>query len=129
MSMATTMMPRTAPRGFRRANRSVHPTTSSTWPPPAVTPCRSSAGSACTMREAGSEGGVRPPPTLVSDARIEDGIERIDGEVHEDHGGHDHEVHPLDHRIVPLVDGVEEKTAHAGQAEDRLDDDGPADDL
>src|SRR5215475_15180199 len=140
-SMATTMKPPMAPSGFRRANRSVHTIPSTTAPPIALTPCRSRAGFACATAEGGacppsrgipgggSEEGRSPPPSLVSDARIEDGIERVDGEVHEDHGGDDHEVHPLDHRIVPLVDGVEEETAHAGQAEDRLDDDGPADDL
>src|SRR5262245_40923004 len=122
MSMAATMMPPMAPRGFRRANRNVHTIPSSTALPTALTPCRSSAGFACATPSGGpeggaspssrgipgggSEGGRSPPPSLVSDARIEDGIERVDGEVHEDHGGDDHEVHPLDHRIVPLVDGV-----------------------
>src|SRR4030095_9007862 len=39
------------------------------------------------------------------------------------------EVDALDHRIVALVDRVEQEAAHAGQAEDGLDDDGAADDL
>jgi len=47
----------------------------------------------------------------------------------EDDERDDDEVHPLDHRVVALVDRVEQKAAHAGQPEHRLDDDGPADDL
>ena len=38
-----------------------------------------------------------------------------------DHGD-DEQVDALDHRIVALVDGVEEEPPHAGQPEDRLDD-------
>ena len=39
------------------------------------------------------------------------------------------QVHALDHRVVALVDRVEEEAAHAGQAEDLLDDHGAAEDL
>ena len=56
---------------------------------------------------------------LVPDARVEEGVHRVHEEVHAHHHRDDDEVHALDHRIVPLVDGVEEEAAHAGQAEDR----------
>src|SRR5712691_7530138 len=66
---------------------------------------------------------------LVADAGIEDGIERVHGQIHEDDGGHDDEVDALDDGIVALGDRLEEEAAHAGQPKDRLDDDGTAEDL
>src|SRR5204862_3795178 len=61
--------------------------------------------------------------------RVEDRVERVDAEVDEDDDRHHDEVDALDHRIVSLVDRVEQEAAHARQPEDGLDDDGAADDL
>ena len=54
---------------------------------------------------------------------------RVHDEVHADHHRDDDQVHALDHRVVALVDGVEEEPAHARQAEDLLEDHGAAEDL
>ena len=70
-----------------------------------------------------SEGGRSPPPKPSSGfagrgrrrARPRRGSSRTTS-------GDDDEVHALDHRVVALVDGVEEEAAHARQTEDRLDD-------
>src|SRR5687767_450796 len=99
-SIAMTMAPPTAPSGLRRAKR------------------RHASGARASLR-AGPAASVRrgaatpaPVPALVADARIEDGIEGIHGEIDEHHGRDHDEVHALDHRIVALIDGVEEKAAH-----------------
>src|SRR5688572_12573908 len=66
---------------------------------------------------------------LVPDSRVEKRIRRVDDEVHQDDDGDDHQIDALDHRVVALVDGVEEEAAHAGEAEDLLEDHGAAEDL
>src|SRR2546426_10781316 len=66
---------------------------------------------------------------LVTDAGIEDGIERVHGEIDENDRGDDDEVDALDDRIVALGDRLEEEAPKPGQPEDRLDDDGAAEDL
>src|SRR5213594_1032710 len=66
---------------------------------------------------------------LVANAGIDDGIERVHGQVDEDDGADHDEVDALDHGIVALGDGLEEEAPKPGQPEDRLDDDGAAEDL
>src|SRR5688572_20951749 len=114
-SMAITMAAPTAPKGLRRANR------------------RHASGARASVRAgppAWARGaGATPAGALVADAGVEDGIERVHAQVDEHDRGDDDEVDALDHRVVTLVDGIEEKAAHARQAEDRLDDHGGAQDL
>src|SRR5215475_426179 len=128
MTMRTrTIRPPTAPRGFWRQKRQ-------TAPSPGTPAGAARAGS---VRGAGSafgfEGEVSVSTWLamasVPDARIEIGVARVHGEVHEHHDGDDEEIDPLDHRIVALVDGIEEEAPHARQAEDRLENHHSAEDL
>src|SRR6266481_6746640 len=65
----------------------------------------------------------------VPDPRIEHGVQEIHEEIHEDDDRDYEQVDALDHRVIALEDGVEEKAAHARQLEDGLDDDRPAEDL
>src|ERR1043166_526632 len=72
---------------------------------------------------------ARARADLVTDAGVEDGIERVHSQVDQDDGGDDDEVDALDDRIVALADRLEEEAPESGQAEDGLDDHGPAEDL
>src|SRR5262245_47348123 len=109
-SMATTSKPPMAPSGLRRTKRA-RLTRASRIRREALS-VRGPARSKVVGPGASPTGA---PPSLVADSRIEDGIEGVDGEVDQDDGGDHDQVHALDHRVVPLVDGVEEETAHAGQ--------------
>src|SRR5687767_1220059 len=118
-SIARTMTPPTAPSGFRLQNHATarHPRH--------IALSRSSAGFAGPIRSSGEawEGDASPPPNLVSDARVENGIERVHGEIDENDAGDDQQVDALDHGIIPLVDGIKQEAAHPRQPEDRLDHD------
>src|SRR6266550_6426252 len=54
-----------------------------------------------------------PLRALIADPRVEHGVQRVDPEVDEHDEGDDDEVNALNHRIVALVDRVEEEAAHA----------------
>src|SRR5262245_45970420 len=60
------------------------------------------------------------------DLGVEDAVEDVGQQVddHEGHGHHQRE--PLDDEVVPPGDGVEQRLAHAGDVEDRLGEDRPA---
>src|SRR3989442_3908142 len=111
--MARTMSPPTAPRGFRRQKRQSVVSAGG----PAV--C---SRSTAPLVEGGARVSMRSAIASVPDARVEVRVERVHGEVHEDDHRDDEEIDALDDGIVPLVDGVEEETSHAGQPEDRLED-------
>src|SRR5262245_8344843 len=116
----TTIAPPRAPRGFLRQKRQ---SIRSPGAPKAARrmtrPCAEGAVSVSTPLAIAS----------VPDPGIEEGVERVDGEVHDDHDRDDEQVDALDHGIVALVDGVEEESTHAGQAEDRLEDHGASENL
>src|SRR5512132_3351820 len=127
-SMAITSAAPSAPSGLPRTNRST-----------ARVP-RATAGRSARVRSpplpasSARPWGPWPPsrgpaPSLVADAGVEDGIAGIDGEVDQHDERDDDQIDALDHRIVALVDRVEQEAAHPRQAEDRLDDHGAADDL
>src|SRR5262249_58176050 len=108
-SMARTRPAPSAPSGFRRTKR----------------PTARSGGEA---DQAAGAAARLPTASLVTDAGIEERIQGVHGQVEEDDHRHHHQVHALDDRVVPLVDGVEEEAADPGQAEDRLDHHGSAED-
>ncbi len=62
-----------------------------------------------------------------ADARIEDRVDEVDGEVDDDVAGGGDEDDALDQRVVPLVDRVDRQPPEAGDDEDLLGDDGPRD--
>src|SRR5882762_1011237 len=129
ISSPTTMTPPKAPSGLYRQN--------------CQRPCRTAAMrlgdpllffSSRSPQGATSIGLLRICSQLlgivsVADPGVEEGVERVDDQVDQDHHAHDEQVHALDHRIVALVDRVEEKAAHPGQPEDALEDHGAAQDL
>src|SRR5262249_51291672 len=116
----STIAPPRAPRGFLRQKR--QNALSHGAPVPArrtMRPCVEGAASVSTPLAIAS----------VPYAGVEERVERVDGEVHDDHDRDDEEIDTLDHGIVALVDGIEQESAHAGQAEDRLEDHGAPEDL
>src|SRR5262245_49109020 len=115
-----TIRPPTAPRGFRRQKRH---TAASTGAPEA-------SGRAAFARVEGEVSvSTLLAMTSVPDARIEVGVARIHGEVHEHHHGDDEEIDALDDGIVALIDRVEEEAPHARQSKDGLEDHHAAEDL
>src|SRR5215831_16802438 len=71
--------------------------------------------------------GRSPPPSLVPDTRVEEGIREVDEEVQANDHRRDDQVHGLHDRIVELAERLEEEQPDAGQAEDGLDDHRAAD--
>src|SRR5262249_34536507 len=131
-SMATTMTPPTAPRGFRRAKRTtVRPAWPSVAPRPGRPIRREGSRRTAGIERVGCDVGGDPAPSdgLVPDPRVEQGIEGIHGQVDQHDDRDDDQVDALDDGIVPLRDGLEEEAAHTWQAEDRFDDDRAAEDL
>src|SRR5205814_5096462 len=59
-------------------------------------------------------------PLTIADARIDDRVQQIDGEVGEDDGGAAHDEHREHDRIVALQDRVEREPSHAGPREHDL---------
>jgi hypothetical protein len=57
------------------------------------------------------------------EARVEDDIERVDGQVHEGDEQRDGQDHALEHRVVAVDDRVHRELADAGPGEDLLGDD------
>src|SRR3954451_7124791 len=55
--------------------------------------------------------------------RIEEGVEDVDGEVHEHVADRDHGDEALDFLVLTLRDRTEELGTHPGDLEDHLDDD------
>src|SRR5262249_40328759 len=118
--IASTIAPPRAPRGFLRQNsQSARSRGARMAVRRPIRPCAEGAISVSTPLAIAS----------VPYSRIEERVERVDGEVHDDHDRDDEEVDALDHGIVALVDGVEEESPHAGQAEDRLEDHGTPENL
>src|SRR5215510_13513980 len=116
----STIAPPRAPRGFLRQKR--QNALSHGAPVPArrtMRPCVEGAASVSTPLAIAS----------VPYAGVEERVERVDGEVHDDHDRDDEEIDTLDHGIVALVDGIEQESTHARQAEDRLEDHGTPEDL
>src|SRR5436190_3057435 len=74
-------------------------------------------------------GAVAVPGSAAAEARIEDRIEEIHGEVQHHERGGEEENHALHHGIVSLEDRVEQEAPHTGQREDVLDHDDAAHDV
>src|SRR5512143_93754 len=68
-----------------------------------------------------------PPLLSVPDARVEEAVDEVDRQIQHDDTGRQEQVDALDDRVVAPGDGVEQELPHAGQDEDALHDDGPAD--
>src|SRR5712692_1883895 len=64
--------------------------------------------------------------SVIADARVENGVEEIDDEVDEHEGRGDEEHAALDERIVARLDGAHHHGAEPRPGEDRLRQDGPA---
>jgi len=61
-----------------------------------------------------------------SDPRIEEAVDDIDDEVHDDHCSNDKQDSVLDDVVVALQDGLSQEPAKAGVVEDGLNEDGPS---
>src|SRR5204862_6243462 len=72
-------------------------------------------------REEVSGRGRSPPPSLISDAGVENAIEQVDDEVHDGEERAVGQDHGHDHRVVATRHGQDEEAAHARHAKDRLD--------
>src|SRR5215475_7060047 len=101
----STMTPPTTPSGFRRPNRASARSHGA--------PAR--AARSRTPADAGSSDSTWSAMASVPDPGVEVRVARVHEEVHQDDDGHDHEIDPLDHGVVALVDRVEEKAPHARQ--------------
>src|SRR5262247_2599424 len=102
--------------------RSASTATKTTTPPPA---------SASWLRRSARQNDLTrspsAPPRSDADSRIDQAVGEIGDEVgpqgeqrHDDQVAHDH-------RVVALVNRLDHQLAHAGNGEDRLDDDATAD--
>src|SRR5579875_4203289 len=58
--------------------------------------------------------------SVVSNARIDIGVEEVGQEVDHDVGHGEEQDQALHHRVVPEEDRVQEQASHAGPAEDAL---------
>src|SRR5690242_1755678 len=88
----------------------------------------SDAGDVCG---AGTEGTwliSRAPSFTCPHARIEDGVQQIHDQVHEDGGDDYQQQDAVGQRVVLSLDGLEEVEADAGIGEDDLDEELAADD-
>src|SRR5713226_1637139 len=63
----------------------------------------------------------------MADPRVEHGIEHVDREIQQHEADGDEQHHALQDDEVARIDGADQQPADAGQGEDRLDDDGAAD--
>src|SRR5580698_6354801 len=63
----------------------------------------------------------------MADPRIEHGVEQVDDEVHDDEAGGDQQHGALQNNQIARVDRADQEPPDARQSEDRLDDDGAAD--
>src|SRR5581483_5481482 len=63
--------------------------------------------------------------SVIADPRVDPGVEHVDEQVDDDEREREEHHGRLDHRIVALVDAVEERPAEPGQAVDLLGDDDP----
>src|SRR3954466_1823769 len=63
---------------------------------------------------------------LVPHTRVEERVDDVDDQVEEDDEEGAHEDRPLDGRQVALLDGVEGEAADAGDVEDGLGENSPA---
>src|SRR2546425_7665212 len=116
----STMRPPRAPSGLRRQKRQ-------------RARARAEPGAPARPRSARRATVVRVSTwlatTSVPDPRVEEGVAGVHEEVHQDDHADDEQIDALDDGIVTLVDRIEEKAPHARQPEDRLEDDGAAQDL
>src|SRR5262245_37402758 len=96
----STIAPPRAPRGFLRQKRQS-----------ARSPGTPGAARRTIRPRAEGAASVSTPLAMssVPDSGVEERVERVDGEVHDDHDRDDEEVDALDHGIVALVDGVEQE--------------------
>src|ERR687891_1087346 len=117
-SIVSTMTPPTVPSGLRRTIV----TQTSTY----HGNVRGSRRTSSAMVEAGT-GLTVAIVSPVPDPRVEERVGQVDGQVEADHHRRHDEVHRLHDRVVEPGERLEEEQADAGQAEDRLDDDGAAD--
>src|SRR6267142_6919682 len=102
-SSAATITAPIAPSGLRRANRPI--ATSQRRGPP---PRRPAAGAPTAPLRASLAAGEL---TSVPDPRVQHRVEGVDGEIDHDRGRDDQQVHALEHRVVTLVERVEEEPA------------------
>ncbi len=58
---------------------------------------------------------------------VQIGINQVDEEIEQDHSGGEKEVDSGDHRVVPVIEGIHQKTPEPRQVEDVLHDHGPPD--
>src|SRR5438046_3744506 len=67
-------------------------------------------------------------PWLLSEPNpwVEEAVDDVDQQVQHDDAGRQEQVDALDDGVVAPGDGVEQELPHAGQDEDALHDDGPA---
>src|SRR6266540_727169 len=72
--------------------------------------------SARRRTQRGTRGAV---PSVIADARIDDGVDHV--------GRRRYQHHALHHRIVPAQDGGDDQAPEPGDVEDDLGDDGAAD--
>src|SRR6202034_1217786 len=71
--------------------------------------------------------GSRLAVSGTCDPRVQDGVEEVHQEVHEDIDECHHEGHPLDLEVVARIDGVDELGSYPVQPEQVLDDECPGD--
>src|SRR5690606_21817904 len=63
----------------------------------------------------------------MADPGVDDGVQDVDGEVDDDVEDGEHGDEALEGHVLALEDRLADGRAHAGDAEDHLDDDGAAD--
>src|SRR5262249_61836263 len=97
----STIAPPRAPRGFLRQKRQS-----------ALSPGAPTAARRIMRSCAAGAASVSTPLAIASvpDPGIEKRVERVDGEVHDDHDRDNEQIDALDHGIVALVDGVEQES-------------------
>src|SRR5262245_48424472 len=89
-------------------------------------PGPAAAGGPTVRTMAGPRGGgwthglaQRPGPRLlVADARVEPAVRQVREQIEQHHPDADQEDDPLHHRVVPLIDAVEDEAPQPGQVED-----------
>src|SRR6266481_5444814 len=67
-----------------------------------------------------------PGRLAEADPRVEEAVDHVDQQVQRDDAGGQEQVDALDDGVVTPGDGVEQELPHAGDDEDALHDDGPA---
>src|SRR5688572_18998674 len=66
------------------------------------------------------------PLLRVANPRVEEAVDHVDQQVQHDDARGQEQVDALDDRVVAPGDGIEQELPHAGDDEDALHDDGPA---